>query len=773
MIKPISKIFVSFIILFVLYNSTLKSTYATQTGHVDCGDPQCVDLSSYPCDQGCPRNLTDCGIHCSGGGTTGGGGHQICDRCGEFSSGMWITSLTGTSNSFVIGWSGDWGGLNITCDGRWSMYIYVGTDFNAVNGNCGGVYGNYDYFGAGSAIPTGCQSVRLVGRPGGAPSAWGSFSYNSAAANPPITLNPNTTYYVRVALRMDSSWDTDGEFHGFCGYVQAPYLGSCSINPSSATMNLGQTQTFTTSAYQPQNQTSYTGTVTGVTYQPPYEYKCFCGPHGCESCGVPGSYGITGNFGGAGNPRLKIVDGNNQTLFDGQVNTDGSSLGIWSAYVNPPYSGNIPISAVSVSYPARPFPTITGVSVGSSTGISGYDFGTGIDKVDRWCADGVHDTGLFQTVNDGYIGVPWATKYDQSQVRCNWSVSYTDQSIIPQLPSTVPNNINYVRYSESPTPGFISVDPATVSTDPYQTIVTALQQTYPVTILRAQVFANNISYPPACTTNAQITVNSVPNDPWWQVKDSDIQSNGDLTSAVPTAKYFGDVGGGKFPGVPAYSGGTNLTEANVAASPYNWIAQSPWSNPKQFDYAYFYNLIPSDILNNNLKTINSVNDIINATATPDANGYEWYKYDGAGVQSLTVDNPIQIGDRKIILFVANANLDVNANINTRTLGSGFFMAIVNGNIAVSPSLGGGAVPNLVGLYVADGTFSDGTLSPSPDSQFYLRGSMVAYGGVNLQRDMLTENNTTPAELFEYLPDQIRLFPSVLGYRKINWKEVAP
>jgi hypothetical protein len=121
------------------------------------------------------------------------------------------------------------------------------------------------------------------------------------------------------------------------------------------------------------------------------------------------------------------------------------------------------------------------------------------------------------------------------------------------------------------------------------------------------------------------------------------------------------------------------------------------------------------------------------------------------------------------LIVENADLNINADIS---VGSGLFLAIVQNDINVSPS-----VASIEGLYVSDGSFSTGTLGldineQGQDDQLFVRGSIASYTGIDLQRD-LPDNSAGPAELFEYAPDQILLFPSSIGVRKINWKEVAP
>jgi hypothetical protein len=83
-------------------------------------------------------------------------------------------------------------------------------------------------------------------------------------------------------------------------------------------------------------------------------------------------------------------------------------------------------------------------------------------------------------------------------------------------------------------------------------------------------------------------------------------------------------------------------------------------------------------------------------------------------------------------------------------------------------------PNLEGIYFVDGQVSTGTTGAENDLQLRLRGSVVGWGGVNLQRNLGEAlNGTTPSEFFEFAPDQIMLFPAKLGERKMRWKEVAP
>lgn len=310
-----------------------------------------------------------------------------------------------------------------------------------------------------------------------------------------------------------------------------------------------------------------------------------------------------------------------------------------------------------------------------------------------------------------------------------------------------------------------NLSPETDTTYPYQTLLTATGQGS--TNLGSNVYITGGTL--ACTSNVSVTV--LPPASWWQVKDSDVQSAGDLVSTVPeiSGNRFNLAGLGGYPGVSAYGGYTNLTGANVSST--GWLAESTSINQSIYDYAYFANQIPEDITTtiNSIDTADASGNLTSESSTHDVNNFYWYKYDGTvnGNQALTI-SATNIGTRKVILMVDNADANITGNVNL-TDGQGFFMLIVRGDINVDPLVGGGAIPNLEGLYLADGTFNDGL----GNTQLWVRGSVTGNLGVNMQRNLGAAANAEPSEFFEYAPDLIMLYPSKLGTRKINWKEVAP
>ena len=273
-----------------------------------------------------------------------------------------------------------------------------------------------------------------------------------------------------------------------------------------------------------------------------------------------------------------------------------------------------------------------------------------------------------------------------------------------------------------------------------------------------------------CSDTSILTVNdaAAANPAWWQVKDGDVSTNGDLTSSVRAPNYFDLAGSGGFPGIPTYGGTTNLNTSRTDVSqspPFGWLANSQSVASNIFSYNYFANMVPDDVVFNSIDPVNPAGSLTGGATL--SYGYRWFKYDGAsnGGQPLTLPS-VNISGKKVILLVDNADLNITGNVNLAD-GIGFFMTIVKGNINVGTTVGGGG-PNLEGLY-----FTDGTFESVGNSQLMVRGSVVANDGANLLRDLVGAANVNPSEFFEYAPDQILLYPSKLASRKISWKEVAP
>jgi hypothetical protein len=272
-------------------------------------------------------------------------------------------------------------------------------------------------------------------------------------------------------------------------------------------------------------------------------------------------------------------------------------------------------------------------------------------------------------------------------------------------------------------------------------------------------YAKVINYKDAsCSASSTIYsfLTPLPNNPWWQVKDGDVSTNGSLGSDVPDGYVFADTGIGGYPGVPLYNGRFNLTSTSTKISATRWNVNTENFQPRAFNYTFFNNLIPEDMVFNDISTI--------ATGgTADENGYEWYKVSA----DLSVGG-IDFGTRKVIVFIDGGNLNLEGSINV-TDGQGFVGFFVEGNITVDPLVANAVGPEIEGIYLSNGSFSTG----AGDSQLHLRGSVVSNGGGILLQRELTDNTTTPAEIFEFAPDQLVLFPNSLRFKQTKWVEVNP
>jgi len=278
-----------------------------------------------------------------------------------------------------------------------------------------------------------------------------------------------------------------------------------------------------------------------------------------------------------------------------------------------------------------------------------------------------------------------------------------------------------------------------------------------------------------CTANDVLVVNVISLGPWWQVKDGDVFTGGNISSDIPSTAsnpFFNLEGLGGFPGIVNYNGSADFGSGSVSS--IGWLVNSPFSIGNKYSTSYFEKQIPADTYINTVSTNLFNNGVIDAGQAED--GIYWFKYDGSSGLDLSIDSDINVGSKKVVLIVNNVDLYINYKIDL-TDGQGFFMVMVGkdsegnkGNIYVDPSVYGSAddIAELKGIYLADGSFYTG----EGDGQLHIKGSVAGLDGISLQRD-LSDNSSNPAEFIEYDPNQIILFPKILKTKKINWKEVAP
>ena len=283
--------------------------------------------------------------------------------------------------------------------------------------------------------------------------------------------------------------------------------------------------------------------------------------------------------------------------------------------------------------------------------------------------------------------------------------------------------------------------------DPFQTTVTGVDEGGPKTIT-AVVYLNVGT---SCSGTSSVTVTVT--DPWFQTTGGDVHGEGDVNSEIPSGysdPYLSLALDGYNGVVSALNtiditpGGTQIGEIS------DWYVTGESINLDSYGYGYFNGLIDQDDGNPDLST----------DGKP-ASGV--YKISG----NQTIDDAWTILFSDSIVILIDGNLTIERDVTVDT--SGFVGFIVSGNIIIDPG-----VTSLEGFYLCDGTLSTGTLgSPNADSQLTGRGVFVGLAGVTLERDFRnSDNETIPAETFEYSPDLIVNAPDVLRKSRYTWQEVA-
>ena len=69
-------------------------------------------------------------------------------------------------------------------------------------------------------------------------------------------------------------------------------------------------------------------------------------------------------------------------------------------------------------------------------------------------------------------------------------------------------------------------------------------------------------------------------------------------------------------------------------------------------------------------------------------------------------------------------------------------------------------------------FETGTANANNDLNFTYNGSVIAWNGVDLERD-LADDYGNPAETFVYRPQLLLNVPPFFGIQTMRWREVAP
>ncbi len=284
----------------------------------------------------------------------------------------------------------------------------------------------------------------------------------------------------------------------------------------------------------------------------------------------------------------------------------------------------------------------------------------------------------------------------------------------------------------------------------------------------------NIAY---CTPQAQSTIIVTDQPSWSQFKGGDVITNAGINIPIPLSKYLivGD------PGI-AIAGKDNFVVVSPGTvSEKGWKVENTLNNLKPPSYSSLRNKIPKFIPENlSLNRVDEATLINSGREYPEGSGYYYFEYKGSGAFPpffiTDSDDMVDIGEKKIILFVEGTDVQIEKKIRL-TKGKGFFMVITNGNIIVDPNVNGpyespNPQPDIEGIYFTAQEFRTGSKGSNLDEPLHVRGSVVALNKVNLQRN-LGDDALRPGELFEFAPDLILLMPRSLSVKVIEWKEVIP
>lgn len=285
---------------------------------------------------------------------------------------------------------------------------------------------------------------------------------------------------------------------------------------------------------------------------------------------------------------------------------------------------------------------------------------------------------------------------------------------------------------------------------------------------------------------AALNVGVINPSPWWQDKEGDLVTNGDIFTEIPGGCVVDPTcneslivyDSGEFPGVPQAGGSIGAgSSGGVISQGFNWNSLPLSYTGPILSYLYFRDKLPSSVTPQAI-AVNPINQAYlsaGGTEYPAGSGYYFYEYTGAPELVITDgDGTLDLGGRKVIVF-AQSNVRIQSKILVQN-GSGSFTLISSGNISIEPTVAGPMeatpVPDLEGVYFAQGQILTGSLGAGNDIPLHVRGSVVAWDRIVLQRD-LADNSLTPGEFFEFGADQLMLLSPAFGERNVFWRESAP
>jgi len=265
-----------------------------------------------------------------------------------------------------------------------------------------------------------------------------------------------------------------------------------------------------------------------------------------------------------------------------------------------------------------------------------------------------------------------------------------------------------------------------------------------------------VTSPPVTTVTPTPVVTA-----WFQTKEGDVHGNDGVSSNVPAGQVFsqdGEVGG--YPGVIS-SGDSTISVGDVSST--DWHVENeeiPNFGGRTYDYTYFYQLLGSPVPNFD-------GDLSKITA----NGVYY------SANTVTINSDWSFPSARWAIILVGDKLEVRGKI---TVPVGSFLAfIVKKEINISGTVGepvglpGADLPDLEGVYLADGAINTNYDNDNSGNRFVGAGTFVSKTRFDLGRDLGINNDTTPAEYFSFRPDFWFSAPEAIQRPNYNWQEIAP
>ncbi len=258
-------------------------------------------------------------------------------------------------------------------------------------------------------------------------------------------------------------------------------------------------------------------------------------------------------------------------------------------------------------------------------------------------------------------------------------------------------------------------------------------------------------------------------DPWYQTQGGNVYGqtvSSPISENTLTGRYFSLNGSwGKSGFVSAQThlpGPANFNNAGISQTDTSWQAQGNLSSvSNRYNYQYFASLLDIDPANTEVFRHTTGGDLGLPPLEKDIAVYSG--------SNMKINSDWNVGGRKIIAFV-NGPLRINERIKIDP--GGFLAVIVKGNLVIDVGTGASSTTPLVqGVYVVDGSIT--TVKRDAEPKFIGEGIFFSGNGFVLNKDLVGNNLSYPAEVFIFNPRYLFAAPKSLRSWSYFWQEVAP